>query len=72
MTIFGQDWLFSDWKKHSVGRQGAFADCGMTILSPKRSYFNRGITNLGQERLCLHKMLVFLFPKAHFMIRFDN
>lgn len=72
MTIFGQDWLFSDWKKHSVGRQGAFADCCIPILGQERSYFNRGITNLGQERLCLHKMLVFLFPNTLFMIRFDD
>ena len=57
MTFFGQDWLFSDWKKHSVGRQSAFADDGMTILSQKRVCHHRSITNLGQERLCLRKML---------------
>ena len=72
MTFFGQDWLFSDWKKHSVGRQSAFADDGMTNPGRNWSFFDRGITNLGQERLCLRKMLVFLISNAHFAIRFDD
>jgi len=72
MTFFGQDWLFSDWKKHFDGRQSAFVDDGMTNLGRNWSYFDRSITNLGQERLCLRKMLVFLIPNAHFAIRFDE
>ena len=72
MTFSGQDWLFSDWKKHFDGRLSAFADDGMTNLGRNWSYFDRGITNLGQERLCLRKMLVFLIPNAHFAIRFDD
>ena len=69
MTFFGQDWLFSDWKKHFDGRQSAFVDDGMTNLGRNWSFFDRGITNLGQERLCCHQRLLFPLSEHTFALR---
>jgi hypothetical protein len=49
MTFLGQDWLCSDWKEHSVGRQSAFYDGSMTNLGRDWLFFCGSMTFFGQD-----------------------
>ena len=51
MTILGQDWLFFDRKKHSVGRQSTFTDHGIPFLGQDWLCIDGGMTNFGQDWL---------------------
>lgn len=52
MTNLGHNWLCSVWIKHSVGRDSACCDSGMTILGQDWLFFCESMTFLGQDWLC--------------------